>query len=848
VRIEFKINKAQYRIEIRFSEEPGEQIKAALASHEFRYHTTRGFWYAPVTQGRIIFAKELLVQWLSDSKKARSEYLDPGINGRNKSADEPYKNNAYTLLKQLIPAFEECIQKSGNETTVDINTSSEEKWHVTIYKKEIHDGIHTIVLTDTINGVRHLQYDVDVNPLKQEAYVTAEWLSFFYQKLYGRPESEGEIEEGDGDLKEELTKTMSEWITDLIRQKILIANASSKLPRKQPEGSDPYPLNKKIEIPIPPDTGRKATLEIKKGSLDFSVVVWLMIDTGDEVNGKVFELSGHKNQKEAFHAGVQKAYNYLACYSSPSESSAQKVIRSVEAYAKKEGISLTGNEDVTTATPLTSFEHGLRIAMWNKYDEEHPINKASISGALYDIIRIERFVLDEFAKLPDDIELSILGKMKNLFRERESLERHIEYFHYENEAENKAAGIRNYLHEMMTYNDVLYVEKYYPLLTWLLRLLMMNTVTPITKQVVDSEDPNVLDLYEAEWQESNQEGDKVIINEIEYDKDELQRLILVKIAQLPPAQQNEIVSRLKGRFPEKKSIAEINASYNGPQSHRETSVVQEYVTSMLWHDDEHNVPVTTFLIDVLRGKVVPTKAEEELSATEEEKRNSQIEMFLFHRDDLQADFTVEEKAFLKKYTAHTPAANQVPPEIIHFIWICAGRYGFRGGLVLDPSCGKGDLFEFAPATATVVGYESNPYAASIAQIRFPNATIIKQPFESLFYDGNRHLKDQRIPESFELVIGHLPTKRFIGKYAGMGEKEWTKAELYSEYCIRRSLDVIKPGGFLIFLITPNFLKGVLSPVKKAIAERIDFLISYRLEEILPDTDILILKKSGRLKR
>ncbi|MGV2480244.1 UNVERIFIED_CONTAM: hypothetical protein IGO34_25930, partial [Salmonella enterica subsp. enterica serovar Weltevreden] len=105
----------------------------------------------------------------------------------------------------------------------------------------------------------------------------------------------------------------------------------------------------------------------------------------------------------------------------------------------------------------------------------------------------------------------------------------------------------------------------------------------------------------------------------------------------------------------------------------------------------------------------------------------------------------------------------------------------------------------------VFGFETNHYAARIAQVLYPNAHIHEKAFETHFFTGNIHLKDKFENPGYSLVIGNPPYGDFTGKYAGLGEKRYTGVVEYDQYFTLRGLDLMKPGGLMVFLVPSYFM-------------------------------------------
>jgi len=196
-----------------------------------------------------------------------------------------------------------------------------------------------------------------------------------------------------------------------------------------------------------------------------------------------------------------------------------------------------------------------------------------------------------------------------------------------------------------------------------------------------------------------------------------------------------------------------------------------------------------------------------------------------------------------------------PSEIAKKMWGLAYKHGFEGGLVLEPSCGIGEFIKYAPKQELVTGFEINETSAKICSILYPKAKIETKYFETLFIKNNSSIKGNvKGLNKYSLVIGNPPYGSMGGLYAGMGEKDYTKANNYIDYFILRGLDLLESGGLLIYIIGTEvaaggkpFLQQGMNAVKESIAEKADLVDAYRLPNGLFETtdvltDIVIFKK------
>jgi hypothetical protein len=249
--------------------------------------------------------------------------------------------------------------------------------------------------------------------------------------------------------------------------------------------------------------------------------------------------------------------------------------------------------------------------------------------------------------------------------------------------------------------------------------------------------------------------------------------------------------------------------------------------------------------------------------------NKGIEEFMTNKGAEPTTYTADEKAFIKKYSGYGGLSKfgtagkgaffeyYTPTPVIRKMWALAYKYGYKGGSILESSVGTGEFLALAPTDASITAYEINPFSADICRILYPQAKVFTQPFEQNFIENNFTIKDRVIP-IYDLCIGNCPYGSFEivqSRYlSGMGELKHVQAKNYAEYFLRRSLDLLKPGGLLILIIGADvvnggklFLDSDISPVKEYLAEHSDLLDAYRLpdsvfERTQVTTEIVVIQK------
>lgn len=97
----------------------------------------------------------------------------------------------------------------------------------------------------------------------------------------------------------------------------------------------------------------------------------------------------------------------------------------------------------------------------------------------------------------------------------------------------------------------------------------------------------------------------------------------------------------------------------------------------------------------------------------------------------------------------TLTAFYTPPVVISAIYKAMEQMGFKGGNILEPSCGIGNFIGMLPQSienSRVYGVEIDKISAGIAQQLYQRSSIAAQPFE-----------EAEIPDSFfDAVVGNVP--------------------------------------------------------------------------------------------
>lgn len=239
--------------------------------------------------------------------------------------------------------------------------------------------------------------------------------------------------------------------------------------------------------------------------------------------------------------------------------------------------------------------------------------------------------------------------------------------------------------------------------------------------------------------------------------------------------------------------------------------------------------------------------------------NQNIEQFLGEKTAEDASFSVEDIAYVNQFTgyggmAQFGAAGKgllseyfTPVEVVEKMVGLAYKHGYSGGAVLEPSCGIGRFLHYFAPVVEVDAFEINPISHRITALNFPNFNIRHAYFNELFIERNG--KPKAFSADYNLVIGNPPYGDFTGKFTTK-ERKITGATRYEDYFLLRGLDVLKPGGLLVYIIPSSFLDGKNSKAKERISKQAKLLDAYRLPKRIfkqtdIQTDIVVFQKHGR---
>lgn len=169
------------------------------------------------------------------------------------------------------------------------------------------------------------------------------------------------------------------------------------------------------------------------------------------------------------------------------------------------------------------------------------------------------------------------------------------------------------------------------------------------------------------------------------------------------------------------------------------------------------------------------------------------------------------------------------------------RFGLTDGAgrrLLEPSMGTGNFFSILPTEweqAELHGVELEPLTGRIFRQLYPRAHIRLQGFETVDW------KDIR----FDAMFSNIPFHNIR-----ISDRRYTKSYLIHDYFFIRSLDLLKPGGILAFIVSKGTMDKQDSSVREILAQKADFIGAVRLPNTTfqslagatVTTDIVFLQK------
>jgi hypothetical protein len=187
------------------------------------------------------------------------------------------------------------------------------------------------------------------------------------------------------------------------------------------------------------------------------------------------------------------------------------------------------------------------------------------------------------------------------------------------------------------------------------------------------------------------------------------------------------------------------------------------------------------------------------------------------------------------------SAYYTPKEVINFMY----RYlvevcNFKGGEILEPSCGNGTFFEHMPTElktrSKITGVEMDILTSKLVQGIYPDIKIINQQIQDIDFNDKK----------YDLIIGNPPYSAEV-----MTDEQMPDLNGYTihHYFIAKCVRLLNDEGILAFVM-PSFYMDIPRKNTRAIISGEAILIdAVRLpdnlfEQATVTVDILFIRKTG----
>ena len=173
-----------------------------------------------------------------------------------------------------------------------------------------------------------------------------------------------------------------------------------------------------------------------------------------------------------------------------------------------------------------------------------------------------------------------------------------------------------------------------------------------------------------------------------------------------------------------------------------------------------------------------------------------------------------------EYTAareSTLTAFYTPKAVTDAVYKVLSRMGFKGGNILEPSCGIGNFMGVLPESMTgsrFYGVELDKISGSIARQLYQKENIHIGGFE-----------DADLPDSFfDAAVGNVPFGDFKVSDKRYDRHKW----LIHDYFFGKALDKVRAGGVIAFVTSKGTMDKKDPSVRRYLAQRAELLGAVRI--------------------
>lgn len=188
-------------------------------------------------------------------------------------------------------------------------------------------------------------------------------------------------------------------------------------------------------------------------------------------------------------------------------------------------------------------------------------------------------------------------------------------------------------------------------------------------------------------------------------------------------------------------------------------------------------------------------------------------------EQLENSMTKEE---LRAARSSTQYAHYTSRTVIDAMWDAVKQMGFNGGIAIETSAGVGNFIGLVPDDITgstrFVAIEKDGISARIAQMLYPQETVLHAPFEAVpLPDGEA-----------TLVIGNPPFSKQSLMF--QNKPELTGLSMHNQFLLA-GLDALRPGGIQAVVVSRYVMDAQDTKAREMMAVKASLIGAVRL----PDT-------------
>lgn len=162
-----------------------------------------------------------------------------------------------------------------------------------------------------------------------------------------------------------------------------------------------------------------------------------------------------------------------------------------------------------------------------------------------------------------------------------------------------------------------------------------------------------------------------------------------------------------------------------------------------------------------------------------------------------------------------------PAEVTNAIWRAIEKMGYRGGNILEPSCGIGGFVSSMPThlknSVFFMGVELDPITAKIAKEINPNLNVYNVGFQNFSSENKKP----------NLILGNPPFGSTTIEHHDTEDNSYRKLSIHN-YFMAKSIDELEDGGICAMVVSNAFLDAEDSTTRDYIYKKADLINAIRL--------------------